>query len=252
MKVLIVEDEKPAATQLKRLIAAYDANIEVLDVTDSVSSTVKWLQNLKQPDLIFMDIQLADGLSFDIFRQVELTTPVIFTTAYDQYTLKAFKVNSVDYLLKPVEPSELQRALDKYKALHTKQQQYDRDAIDKLLQSLSKPTFRERFMVKTGQQLYYIQTDEVVYSFAEDGLVFLVTKDGKKHVVDLKLEELEGMLNPKHYFRISRKYLIHITAIQKIHTWFNSRLKLELLHGNHHEILVSRERVADFKQWLDQ
>lgn len=251
MQVLIVEDEAPAANQLKRLIQQYDNTIEIMDVLDSVSSAVKWLNNLKEPDLVFMDIQLADGLSFDIFMQAELKAPVIFTTAYDQYTLKAFKVNSVDYLLKPIEPMELAAALEKYKALHSKEQNYDRAAIDELIKSLVKPSYRERFMVKNGQQLYHIQTGEVLYSFAEDGLVFLVTTDGKKHIVDHKMEELEGMLDPKIYFRINRKYLINISSIQKIHTWFNSRLKLELLHSKDEEVIVSRDRVADFKQWLD-
>lgn len=252
MRVLIIEDEAPAAKQLQKLIANIDPSIEVLDVVDSVSSAVKWLKELNHPDLIFMDIQLADGLSFDIFLQVELEVPVIFTTAYDEFALKAFKVNSVDYLLKPIDPDELRVAIQKFVDLHGKRQTYDVSAIDSLVKSLSKPKYRERFMVKSGQQLHYIQAADLLFAYADEGVVFLLTNDGSRHLIDQKVEDLNAVLDPQAFFRVNRKYLIHISLIKKIHTWFNNRLKLELCHGNDHEVIVSRERVADFKQWLDQ
>lgn len=253
MKVLIIEDEAPASRQLQRLISAYDANIEVLDIIDSVEGAVKWLRTFKHPDLLFLDIQLADGVSFDIFMQAEVTAPVIFTTAYDQFTLKAFKLNSVDYLLKPIEPEEFNLAMDKYRRFYQNPQQYDRGAIEQLLQAMRKPDYKERLLIKTGQTLAYLSVAEVAYFFAEQGVVMAITRDGKKHLVDQTLEQLEGQLDPKRFFRVSRKLLIHIESIKKIHPHFNGRLKLELLQGSHlDESFVSRERSPEFKAWLDK
>lgn len=252
MRVLIVEDEKPAAQALQRLISQYDPNIEVMDVLDSVDSTVKWLNNLHKPDLVFLDIQLADGLSFDIFMKTELTAPVIFTTAYDQYTLKAFKVNSVDYLLKPIDPAELNGALDKFRNLQERKSTYDRAVIDEIIAGMTNQPFRSRLLVKTGQQFMYVETQDVLFAFSAEGMNFVVTRDGRKHLIDKKMEELETSLNPDQFQRVNRTYLVHVGAIKKIHTWFNSRLKLELTHGDDHEIIVSRERVPLFKDWLDR
>jgi DNA-binding LytR/AlgR family response regulator len=252
MKVLIIEDEAPASRQLQRLINTFDASIEVLDVIDSVEGAVKWLRTFKHPDLLFLDIQLADGVSFDIFMQTEVTAPVIFTTAYDQYTLKAFKLNSVDYLLKPIEPEEFNLAMHKYLKYFQHPQNYDRGAIERLLQAMRKPDFKERLLIKTGQTLTYIQVSEVAYFIAEQGVIMAITRDGKKHLVDQTLEQLENMLDPKCFFRISRKLLIHIESIKKIHPHFNGRLKLELLQAQHlDESYVSRERAPDFKAWLN-
>lgn len=252
MRVLIVEDEKPAAQALQRLITHYDPEIQIMDVLDSVASTVKWLNNLHKPDLVFLDIQLADGLSFDIFMKTELTAPVIFTTAYDQYTLKAFKVNSVDYLLKPIDPHELNGALDKFKNLQERKSSYDRTVIDEIIAGMTNQPYRSRLLVKAGQQFMYIDTREMLYAFSTDGMNFVVTTDGKKHLVDKKMEELDATLDPTQFFRVNRTYLIHVGSIKKIHSWFNSRLKLELNHADDHEIIVSRERVPQFKDWLDR
>ncbi len=253
MRVLIIEDEAPAAKQLQRLINAYDSNIEVLDVLDSVEAAVKWLRTFKHPDLLFLDIQLADGVSFDIFIQAEVTAPVIFTTAYDDYMLKAFKLNSVDYLLKPIEPSEFNQAMDKYRKYFQAPQQYDRAGIEQLLQAMRRPEYKERLLIKTGQTLAYLQVAEVVYFFADQGVVMAITKEGKKHLVDQTLEQLQSVLDPKLFFRVSRKLLIHLESIKKIHPHFNGRLKLDLHQENHlDDSFVSRERVADFKLWLDQ
>jgi DNA-binding LytR/AlgR family response regulator len=252
MKVLIIEDEQISAHLLQDILTDKYAEIDVVGSLHSVKSAIAWFEENEQPDLIFMDIQLSDGLSFDVIKKLNITTPIIFTTAFDQYALKAFKVNSLDYLLKPIDPKELHAAISKYKVLHGKKMQYDTSVIEELIKSLSKPNFKERFMVKNGQNLGYVQTSDILFAFAEEGLVFLITDDGKKHNIDHKIEELQSMLDPKDFFRVNRKFIVHISSIQKIHTWFNSRLKLDLAKGEEHEVIVSRERVADFKNWLGQ
>jgi len=252
MKILIIEDEQPAAKRLIQLVKKNLVDCEIMGSLDSVESAVDWLTNNPKPDLIFMDIQLADGLSFDIFKLVEVQSPVIFTTAYDQYTLKAFKVNSVDYLLKPIDPEEFTRAVEKYKRFFQQQSGYDASSIHQMLESLQKKEYKERFLVKVGQQITYLPTAEIAYFYSEDGLVQARHTSGKKHFVDYSLDQLEGLLDPKNYFRISRKVVVRIEAIAKIHTWFNSRLKLELNPKTDFEVIVSRERVGDFKRWLDK
>ncbi len=252
MRVLIIEDEQMSAHLLQDVLMDTYPEIEVVGKLASLSAAAKWLKENEEPDLIFMDIELPDGLSFDLFRQVEIKTPVIFITAFDQYALKAFKVNSIDYLLKPIDVEELHKAVKKYKDLRGNRVRYDNAVIEKLIRSLAKPSYKERFMVKAGQNLNYVQTSEVLYAYAEDGLVFLMAQDGKRHHIDHKIEELQTMLNPTDFFRVNRKFLVRISAIQKIYTWFNSRLKIDVLHGDDHEIIVSRERVSDFKDWLGQ
>ena len=251
MNILIIEDEQPAAKRLTQLIHAHLSACKVVEVIDSVESAVKWLNNFPAPDLIFLDIQLADGLSFDIFKQVEVQSPIIFTTAYDQYTLKAFKVNSVDYLLKPIDPQEFAKSIDKYQKFFKQQQGFDNSVIKGLLESLQQKEYKQRFLVKTGQQLTYLPTEEAAYFFSEDGLVQARHESGKKYFVDYSLDQLEGVLDPQYFFRINRKVIVKIDAIAKINTWFNSRLKLDLTPDCDFEILVSRERVGDFKRWLD-
>lgn len=251
MKVLIIEDEIPAAKRLRKLISQYCPEAKVMDVVDSVEGATQWLDTFEKPDLIFMDIQLSDGLSFDIFNQTEVISPVIFTTAYDQYALKAFKVNSVDYLLKPIDPEELQSAFAKFRNLHQQAQEYDRTAIQNLISSITQKGYKERFLVKVGQQLNYVQTKEIAYFYSEEGLVYAMTNTNRRHVLDYTLEQLQDVLDPKIFFRINRKIIVSVEAIHKIHTYFNSRLKLELLPRTELEAIVSRERVGDFKSWLD-
>lgn len=252
MKILIIEDETPAAKRLRNLVAEYCPEATVLDVVDSVEGATHWLNTFEKPDLIFMDIQLSDGLSFDIFNQTEVVSPVIFTTAYDQYALKAFKVNSVDYLLKPIDPKELESAFAKFRNLHHQSHTYDRTAIQNLISSITQKEYKERFLVKTGQQLSYVHSKEVAYFYSDDGLVYALTSANRRHVLDYTLEQLGEVLDPRNFFRINRKIIIHIEAIHKIHTYFNSRLKLELLPRTDLEAIVSRERVGDFKDWLDK
>jgi len=253
MKILLIEDEQPAAKRLAKLLEELCPEGEITEVIDSVESAVKWLRIFPAPDLIFMDIQLADGLSFDIFSQVEVLSPVIFTTAFDQYTLRAFKVNSVDYLLKPIDPEELKSALEKHSKYSYRQEIYDRSGIEKMLLDVLRPRdYKERFLVKNGQLLNYVPVNEVAYFFSEDGVAFLQCHHGKKHIIEYTLDQLEGMLNPRDFFRINRQVILRPEAIQKIVTWFNSRLKLEIQPANDVNLVVSRERVADFKDWLDR
>ena len=252
MKALIIEDELPAARRIEQLIRQQRANVEVLAVIDSISEAIKWFAQNEAPELILMDIHLADGLSFDIFHAIQIHSMVIFTTAYDQYAIRAFKVNSIDYLLKPIDAQELKNALDKYDQMRSNTQKFDYSIINDLFDNLKNRNFRERFLVKYGNAFTYIQAQDIRYCFAEDSLVFARVMDGKKYSLDHTLEQLEQLLNPSHFFRINRKIVLHIDAVEKIHPYFNNRLKLELQPIPGFDILVSRERVQDFKSWIDQ
>lgn len=253
MRTLIIEDEQPAAKRLAKLLADHCPDCEILDMIDSVESAVRWLRNFQAPDLIFMDIQLADGLSFDIFGQTSLASPVIFTTAFDHYTLRAFKVNSVDYLLKPIDPVELVSALEKYKKIYHQPETYDRSGLEKMLQSiLGRQNFKERFLLKTGQHFVHVPISDIAYFFSEDGIAFVQCSDGKKHIIEYTLDQLEDMLDPKQFFRINRQAIVKPEAVSKISTWFNSRLKLDLRPVYESNNVVSRERVQDFKRWMGQ
>lgn len=252
MDILIIEDEQPAAKRLQQLVLNCQPDAKILASLDSVAASVDWLSTHPAPDLIFMDIQLADNLSFEIFNQVEVGTPVIFTTAFDQYTLKAFKVNSIDYLLKPIEQEELAAALRKYEQVYAKSQQYDLQVIRHMMRQMSQPNYKERFIVKSGQQLSYINTTDIAYFFAEDGVVQAMTWPGKKYLVEYTLDQLEPLLPPANFFRINRKVIVEIKAVKKIAPYFNSRLALTVHPPYEQETIVSRERVSDFKKWLDQ
>ena len=253
MKILIIEDEKPAAKRLTKLINQFRPDCMILEVLDSVEGAIEWLETFKSPDLIFMDIQLADGLSFEIFNQTEITSPIIFTTAYDEYALQAFKVNSIDYLLKPIDPDDLEKALMQYAKYHENNHPTnDTASIAQLLQTFAKKEYKERFLIKTGQQLTYLPVENIAYFYSDDGLIFASQKNGKRHNLDYTLDQLTAILNPDDFFRINRKIVIHLQAIQKIHTYFNSRLKLKLIPATELETIVSRDRVSDFKKWLDK
>ena len=253
MKILIIEDEAPAARRLAALVRDAQPGAEILEIIDSVESAAKWLAAHRSPDLIFMDIQLADGLSFDIFGRVEVKAPVIFTTAYDEYALKAFKVNSVDYLLKPVDPDELSNSLRK---LQTLRDQFapplDAAVLRSLVHSLrpDQPQFKTRFLVRFADKLVFIQADDIAYFIAEDKYVFVITRDNKKYPLDHTLDELDTTLDPSVFFRLNRKFISHLKSIQSIHTYFNGKLKLHLVPAEPEEVTVSRERAALFKKWL--
>jgi DNA-binding LytR/AlgR family response regulator len=250
MKVIIIEDELPAYKRLRKIIETYDANIEILAHCDSISASVAYLSANEAIDLIFMDIQLADGLSFDIFQQVMVTVPVIFTTAFDQYTLKAFKVNSIDYLLKPIAEEELYAALEKYKQLYPIKKMDFSEKIMLLMQDLHTTKYKERLLIKRGQQLSYLKTENTAYCYADGKLCFAVDFNNNKYLLEQTLTQLEEQLQPSHFYRINRHLLVNIEAVKKVHTWLGGRLKLEINPTTDVETLVSRERVNGFKDWL--
>ena len=248
--ILIIEDEHYAAKRLQTLLAECMSDAHILGVCDSIEDSVEFLKNKPKPDLIFMDIQLADGLSFDIFKQVEVTSPIIFSTAFDEYTLQAFKVNSIDYLLKPVDNKELVAALEKFKTLH--QNEVHPKNWQELLQAFQQPkkAYKTRFLVKSGQEFIRLNVENIAYYYSEDGLTFAVSKQGKRHIIDPTLDLLTEQINPEFFYRINRKQIVQIDSIEKIHTYFNNRLKLELKPALTDDVIVSRERVKDFKNWI--
>lgn len=251
MKILIVEDEELAVKKLRKTLESLDEAIEVTGVTDSIKATVDWLQCHPLPDLILMDIELADGQSFEIFKLTDVKSPVIFTTSYDEYALKAFKVNSVDYLLKPVQQEELQAALNKFKKLKGDSSSLSIDNLVKELQQKLQPReYRKRFLVKHAQKLVSIEVEDIAYFYSDGRLNFFKTSDNRKFVVDYTMDELEEMLDPAKYFRISRSFYISVDSIDKIDDYFGNRLILQLKPAVDKEALVSREKVTDFKKWM--
>jgi DNA-binding LytR/AlgR family response regulator len=250
MKVVIIEDETPAAKRLAKLLNNYSDDIEVIHQADSIESSVRYLATMPNIDLIFMDIQLADGLSFDIFQQTTVTTPVIFTTAFDQYTLKAFKVNSIDYLLKPIDENELQKSLEKYQQLYPKASINFSDKILKLVQDMNAVKYKERLLIKRGQQLSYLKIENTAYCFADGKLCYAVDFNGTKFLLENNLSQLEEQLQPDNFYRINRHLLVNIEAVKKVHTWLGGRLKVEICPATTAETIVSRERVNGFKEWL--
>ena len=254
MNVLIIEDEYPAAERLQQLLSRLDEPIEVVKVLDSVESAVRWFQENRSPDLILSDIQLSDGVSFEIYEKIVVKSPIIFTTSYDEYAIQAFKVKSIDYLLKPIKLEELQKAIHKYKLLKSEfSEEKNASKIEQLLDNLqhSGRRYKKRFLVKKGEQLVPIVDDEIAYFYTENELVYLFTPEGKKYVVDYTLEQLDELVNTEKFFRINRQYLVHLEAIRQIHTYFNSRLKLNLHPATDDEVIVSKGKDKAFKQWLE-
>jgi len=252
MRVIIIEDEIPAANRLTKMLHGISNEIDVIKKLDSVEASVKYFRSAADVDLVFMDIQLADGLSFDIFQQTELKAPVIFTTAFDQYTLKAFKVNSIDYLLKPIDEKELEQAVAKYQALFNKKEIGFSEKIMRMLQEMNAIRFRERLLIKRGQQLSYLKTEFTAYCFADGKLCYAVDFNSKKYLLENNLSKLEEQLQPNKFYRVNRHLLVNIEAVSKVHTWLGGRLKLELLPPADTDTVVSRERVNGFKDWLGQ
>ncbi len=250
MRVIIIEDEAPAASRLKKMLQQISNEIDIVTILDSVEAVVKYLRTAIDINLIFMDIQLADGVSFSVFEKVEVRIPVIFTTAYDQYALQAFKVNSIDYLLKPIDSIELQQAIEKYKNVYTIREKEISQRMMNLLKDIQKTSFKERLLIKRGQQLSYLKTENVSYFFADGKFCYAVDLNNAKFLLDQNLAELEEQLNPAKFNRINRKLIVNIDAIVKIHTWLGGRLKLELLFPANAETVVSREKVNSFKNWL--
>ena len=250
MRIVIIEDEKPAANLLKMQIKKHFPDAEIIDNLDSVSNSVRWFQQNKQPDLIFSDIQLADGISFSIFEKISLSTPIIFTTAFDQYAIKAFQVNAIDYLLKPIDPNDLARAVDKFKSNQIRSS-IELDVLKKLLNP-TKSTYKSRFLVRFGEKIQSIPVDDILYFNSEERITFLHTLDGKKYVLESTLEQTESQVDPVKFFRLNRKYLSSLNGIDGIFSYSNSRLKVTLKNCRDQDILISREKVSNFKSWLDQ
>jgi DNA-binding LytR/AlgR family response regulator len=258
MKVFIVEDEDLAVKKITKTLASVDADAEVVGVADSIIAAVNWLQDNPAPDLILMDIELSDGQSFEIFNRVAIKSPVIFTTSYDEYALKAFKVNSVDYLLKPIQKEDLAAALEKLGNLKNIYQQTNQPApavsidslVKELQQKLQPREYRKRFLVRHAQKLVSIDTDEIAYFFSDGRLNFFKTYDNRKFVVDYTMDELEEMLDPNKYFRISRSFFISVNSVDQIHDYFGNRLLLHLKPAVDKESIVSREKVTEFKKWM--
>jgi len=251
MKVLILEDEYHAAKRIKRLLQDNIEDLEILDTLDSVEGAKLFFEKETKLDLIFADIQLADGLSFSVFQDLNIQVPVIFTTAFDQYTLKAFKLNSIDYLLKPIDEDELKVALLKFEQLSNGARHGSTSSLLKVLQGLDqKKSYKERFLIKNRDQYIFLLSDEIAYFYSEDSLTFIVTSSGKSHVYDHTLNSIEDELDPSLFHRINRKQIVRIDAIDKIHTYFNSRVKLDVSPIPKDEFIVSREKVKEFKQWL--
>ncbi|ETN96010.1 two component transcriptional regulator, LytTR family [Zhouia amylolytica] len=250
MKVIIIEDEAPAARRLKRILQRL--NVEVSCVLHSIEASLNWFENNRHPDLIFLDIQLSDGLSFEIFENIEIKSAVIFTTAYDEYALQAFKLNSIDYLLKPIDEEELEKAVAKYE--HFKPNYLaggiDFDDIKKLLVNPLERTYKKRFSVKVGQHIKLITVDEIECFYSQDKTTFIHIDNGRSYPIDLSLEALTDELSPENFFRVSRKFFINIGSIKDILDYSNNRLEIKLKNFREHQIVVSRERVRDFKDWI--
>lgn len=254
MKILIIEDEELAVKKLQKMLSGIDPAIEVIGTLDCISSSVEWLEEHPAPDLILMDIELLDGQSFEIFNQVDVKSPVIFTTSYDEFALKAFKVNSVDYLLKPIQKDDLAAAIGKFKMMHSNKASVlpvNMDELVKELQQKLQPReFRKRFLVKNVQKLVSVETDDIAYFYSDGRLNFFKTNDNKKFVVDYTMDELQDMLDPERYFRISRSFYVAIGSVDQIHDYFGNRLILTLKPTVEKEALVSREKVTEFKKWM--
>ena len=254
MNVLIVEDEKRTALRLESLLHQYDPSIRVLAQIPSVSKTVKWLKDLDNtpPDLIFLDIHLEDDLGFRIIEQLQLTTPIIFTTAYNEYTLQAFKANSIDYLLKPIDADELAAALNKFKKIHQNLLSLlpDVEVLTQLLAQKQPITYKDRFMVTIGAKLRSINASEIAYFSFEDKATFLTTHEGLRLTIDYSLDKLTQLLNPHDFFRINRSFLVSLSAIHTAHAYSGGKLKLDLAPPHKQEVFVSGDRITDFKEWF--
>lgn len=249
MNAIIIEDENLSAQRLEGMLKKCDSSIQVLAMLPSVAESVEWLRQHEMPDLVLMDIHLEDDLCFKIFDLVPLTAPVIFTTAYDEYMIKAFKVNSIDYLLKPVNLLELMAALDKFKAMR---ERFAKPDFNTLLQYIGQrvPEYKTRFMITVGNKIRSIETTDVAYFYSDEKITFLVTRDGQHLPIEFSLDKLTILLDPQQFFRCSRQYLVGFQAIQAVLTHFKGKLKLELTPKARHDVFVSGDRMADFKDWL--
>ena len=251
IKTLIVEDEEPAAIRLKKLLNEVADDIEIVNWVDSIEGAVKWLKVNPAPDLLMLDIQLGDGLSFEIFRQVQIESFVIFTTAYDEYAIKAFELNSIDYLLKPIDKEKLDRSIVKFRKLKSPTSQL---TINELIQTIESKTgnYKKRFLINMGSKIKSIETKDIASFYVMEKSCFLSTLEGRSYPIDFSLDKLEGLLNPDLFFRINRQAMVNFHAIDKISVFSKSRIKLELNPKNEIEMLVSANKSHEFRMWLDR
>lgn len=250
MRILIIEDEHYATKRLGSLIKKELPDANILGVIDTVEDAVSWFSSHVEPDLLFLDIQLADGLSFQIFDQVQVKCSIIFTTAYHEYAINAFQVNSIDYLLKPIEEHAFTKAINKWKSFSPESSSMNWRSLTSQI-NLNSTNYKKRFLIKTGSSYSYIQAVDISYFSSDQGLSFAFDKEGKRYVLDLSLDKLNDVLNPNQFFRINRKYILSIDSISKIHPYFNNRLKIELASSPDEELVVSRDKVKSFKKWVD-
>lgn len=251
MKALIIEDEKPAADKIKQLLKKVDENIMVVDTLETVEDSINWLRSNPQPDLIFMDVQLNDGICFEIFEMIKIETPIIFTTGYDKYAIQAFKVNSIDYLLKPIDLDALKLAIGKYKSLFAKGP-VDNEKINHIYKELTKQ-HKTRFFVKAGPHFNSVLTDDIECFYIKERCTFLRTFNGKNYDLDYSLEQIQNLVKPNQFFRINRSFIVNINSINNIAIYSSNRLKIMLKNeDNNYDLIVSREKVAEFKEWLNK
>ncbi len=253
MRVLIVEDEQLAVEKLSRTIYEVDKSIQIVGQTDGIGTTVQWLQSNVEPDLIFLDIELSDGQSFEIFNQTVVNSAVIFTTSYDEYAIQAFKVNSIDYLLKPIKKDDLRQSLEKYALMKQKFGHPAAPDIQQLLRDIRQqitPEYRDRFLVKHGHRMLPIDIADVAYFYSESSISFLKTKGSVRFSLEYTLDQLEEMLDPKTFFRANRSFIIHVKSVEAVYPHLNGRLKAALNPASDIEVLVSREKAQEFKDWL--
>jgi len=251
MNVLIFEDEKHTATRLSSLLVEIDNTIKVVGIIGSVKEGIEWFKENEMPDIIFQDIILSDGNCFDIFDEIELTVPIIFTTAFSEYALQSFQVNSIDYLVKPYDKKALQKALLKFKKFEGAFHPPEKRLLEEILNRKAF-TPKRRFLIKTGDNYKIINSNDIAFMFSEDGLTFATIFNKQKHIVDYSIADLTTQMDPAAFFQINRKIIINIESVVKIHSWFNSRLKVEVNPPIDEDIIVSRERVKSFKEWLDK
>lgn len=248
IKICIIEDELPAVKRVKKILQEVDISNEVVMHCDSIASAVEFFNSRPEIDLLLMDIKLGDGLSLDIFNHIDISIPIIFTTAYDEYTLKAFKLMSIDYLLKPIEVNDLNFALRKFQNWIKNETNFD---VKKIISELKGNRAKEKFLIKQGNQLLVIFITDIAYFFTEDGYTFIITHDGKKYIIDDTLDTIQKEINEKEFFRINRSMIIKLNCIKKIEQYFNSRYTLTLMPDFKDQVIVSRERVKEFKEWLE-
>lgn len=250
MKIVIIEDEILAVEKLKRLLYQIDSDIEVLQVLESVEDSINWFAANMPPDLVFMDIQLDDGISFEIFDEIKIDAPIIFTTAFDEYAIRAFKVNSVDYLLKPIEEEALNIAIQKFKTIYSEKRSFE-DRVSNVFKQLSQQ-YKSRFFIKIGMKFQSVRVSEICCFYVEERSTFLKTITGKNYDLDYSLEQLQKLVDPTQFFRVNRNFLVQINCISEIISYSTNRLKIKLENNVKEGIIVSRDKVSEFKRWMDR